>query len=320
MEGTDKLRNYIDRNINEETRKTTHQWLQSLSDNELENLLAVGWGETPAPMPAEAATMLDTQLKNIGIPVTAPRPFRVLRLVRRMVAAACIILLTGLFFLQKRKSTVPVPAPPTQLANTSMHARKVTLPDGSLVWLSPGAALTVPANYNTGRRDITISGEGYFEVAPHTTPFRVFAGGLEAHVLGTHFNVEAYPGEKATTIALTAGSVAIRIRRDSSLVLKPGFKLISRPATQQVTVRPFVKEREIDWKKGAFVLDDVPLDAVFSRLEYRYHKKVVVNANLSGKARFTGTFNNTNLPDMLTNMAFVYGFKWQVTNDTLFIH
>ncbi len=320
MEGTDKLRNYIDRNINEEERSSTHQWLKSLSDHELENLLAAGWGETQTPMPSEAATMLDMQLKNAGIPLTAPKPFRVLRLVRRMVAAASILLLTGLYFLQKHTPSVPAPTPPTQLANTSTHARKVTLPDSSLVWLSPGAAITIPANYNTNRRDITISGEGYFEVAPHTTPFSVFAGGLEAQVLGTHFNVEAYPSERATTIALTAGSIAIRIRPDSTLVLKPGFKLISRPAFHQVTVRPFLKERESDWKKGAFVLDDVPLDAVFSRLEYRYHKKVTVNANFSGKARFTGTFSNTNLEDMLTNMAFVYGFKWQIANDTVFIH
>ncbi|RAJ83115.1 ferric-dicitrate binding protein FerR (iron transport regulator) [Chitinophaga dinghuensis] len=320
MEGTDKLRNYIDQDIKEEERSSTHQWLQSLSDHELENLLAAGWEETPIPMPAATATILDMQLKNAGIPLTATKPFRVLRLVRRLVAAASILLLASLYFLQKHKPAAPPTTPPTQLANTSMHARKVTLPDSSLVWLSPGAALTIPANYNTQSRNISISGEGYFEVAPHTTPFRVFAGGLEAQVLGTHFNVEAYPAERTTTIALTAGSIAIRIRPDSAVVLKPGFKLISRPAFHQVTVRNFLKERESDWKKGAFVLDDVPLDAVFSRLEYRYHKKVIINANFSGKARFTGAFSNTNLEDMLTNMAFVYGFKWQIANDTVFIH
>ncbi|HEY8897267.1 MAG TPA: FecR family protein, partial [Niastella sp.] len=88
---------------------------------------------------------------------------------------------------------------------------KVTLADGSTVWLNAGSSLRYPAVFTGNDRPVTITGEGYFEVAENKAkPFRVFANGTEVKVLGTKFNVKAYERDKQVTATLVSGAVAIQ--------------------------------------------------------------------------------------------------------------
>ncbi|WP_212002032.1 FecR family protein [Chitinophaga sp. HK235] len=322
MKDQDTWQRYIDRTDSEAARKEMLDWLQSASTEQLEASLAQGWDQPAGSMPAGMAVALEQQLRRQGVKLAYPARSRYLRYLGRTAAAASIALLAGSLFWWQRpaKKLQPLAVHSRQIANNSAHVRKLTLSDGSQIWLTPGSSLSVPDDYNTRARIVTLSGEGYFEVAPRTTPFHVNAGGLEATVLGTHFNIEAYPGEHITGIALSAGSISVKVRPDSSLVLTPGLKLTYQQSTHRFTTRHFVPEKETDWKRGAFVLDDVPLDAAFSRLEKRFSKKIVFAPSAQSSARFTATYHTETLSDILQNMAFIYGFQYQETRDTVFIH
>lgn len=311
---------YIDNTCTADERKAVLHWLQTQEDPALEALLDQEWLVSAPPMPAEIATLLDQQLLHLLAPRRQRRLFY-----SRWVAAAAIALLAGsLLWLQRPATKTAAAVHSREIANTSTHVRKITLADGSQLWLTPGSVVTIPDDYNGLVRKVILSGEAYFEVAPHAAPFQVNAGGLEATVLGTHFNIEAYPGETTTGIALSAGKIAVRLsllhQPDSTLILTPGLKLSYKKQTQSFNTRRFLPEKEADWKRGALVLEDVPLEAAFSRLESRYHKKILVSGGDFKATRFTATYGPETLTDILHNMAFIYGFHYYETRDTVFIH
>jgi transmembrane sensor len=311
---------YIDNTCTADERKAVLRWLQAQDEPALEALLDQEWEAAAPPMPAAMATLLDQQLSHL-LQQKQPRRLHY----TRWLAAAGIALLAGsLLWLQRPAKKLTVVVHNREIANTSTYVRRVTLTDGSQLWLTPGSVITVPDNYNQQVRKVILSGEAYFEVAPQSAPFQVSAGGLEATVLGTHFNIEAYPGETTTGIALSAGKIAVRLslhrQPDSTLILTPGLKLSYKKQAQSFNTRRFLPEKEADWKRGALVLEDVPLEAAFSRLESRYHKKILISRGNFKATRFTATYNQETLTAILHNMAFIYGFHYYETRDTVFIH
>lgn len=311
---------YIDNTCTADERKAVLHWLQTQDDLALEALLDQEWEASPTPMPAAMAGMLDQELSHLLQPRHSRRLFYI-----KWLAAAGIALLAGsLLWLQRPVKKLTAVVHSREIANTSTYVRRLTLTDGSQVWLTPGSVVTIPDDYNRWVRKVILSGEAYFEVAPQAAPFQVNAGGLEATVLGTHFNVEAYPGETTTGIALSAGKIAVRLsllhQPDSTLILTPGLKLSYKKSAHSFNTRRFLPEKEADWKRGALVLEDVPLEAAFSRLESRYHKKILISGGDFKATRFTATYGPETLTAILRNMAFIYGFNYYETRDTVFIH
>jgi transmembrane sensor len=87
---------------------------------------------------------------------------------------------------------------------------RITMADGTHVWLNAGSKIQYSAYYNQRVRDIYLTGEAYFEVAKNKSkPFRVHAGGIVVNALGTIFNVKAYPEEKVVETTLVEGLVSI---------------------------------------------------------------------------------------------------------------
>lgn len=86
----------------------------------------------------------------------------------------------------------------------------ITLPDQTKVTLNRYSSLTYPDRFKEDRREVQLQGEAYFEVEKDARhPFVVKADPVEVEVLGTHFNVEAYPGDAEVKTTLLEGSVAV---------------------------------------------------------------------------------------------------------------
>ncbi len=77
---------------------------------------------------------------------------------------------------------------------------ELQLPDGTHVWLNAASSITYPTKFTGNNRDVTITGEAYFEVARNRSmPFRVKANDMQIEVTGTHFNVNTYTNEPFLT-------------------------------------------------------------------------------------------------------------------------
>ncbi len=146
---------------------------------------------------------------------------------------------------------------------------QLTLGDGTKVWLNADSRLDYPLQFEGNRRVVRLEGEGYFEVRhDKNKPFIVQFNGNEVEVLGTSFNVQAYPGMKDNRTTLVEGSVRIRNEEKISQVLKPNQQGVI--SAKEIKVRPVNVEQYTLWKDGIFVWDKQEIRSIIPQLERWY--------------------------------------------------
>ena len=152
----------------------------------------------------------------------------------------------------------------------------VTLSDGTRVWLNAGSSLKYPVRFTGNAREVDLTGEAYFEVAPATAmPFSVRCLGQTIEVLGTHFNVNAYSNESVIRTTLLEGRVRV-----GSVLLEPGEQ--SRVgADRQVRVVKGIDTAEVmAWKNGMFQFDAADIGTVMRQIGRWYDVDVVYEGKL----------------------------------------
>ncbi|EIM75118.1 anti-sigma factor [Nitritalea halalkaliphila LW7] len=140
---------------------------------------------------------------------------------------------------------------------TVPYGRRATvkLADGSKVWLNAGSRLVYPSHFEEGQRKVYLSGEAFFEVvADASRPFRVEMEDTAVDVLGTAFNVRAYPDEQRNTTVLVHGSVrlAAKARRGEveSLTLNPSQLAVHQKGETELRVKSVDTAPYLSWKDG----------------------------------------------------------------------
>jgi transmembrane sensor len=155
---------------------------------------------------------------------------------------------------------------------------KVILPDGTRVWLNNESRLQYPPSFTGTDRTVLLTGEAYFEVAQDAKkPFRVRIGELSLGVLGTHFNVSAYPNEKEVTTTLLAGSVRLD-KDDAHVVLKPGEQGVFVPGqvhAEMQVLQHIDTDNIVAWKEGKFYFFHADLLSVLRQLSRWYNVDIV---------------------------------------------
>jgi ferric-dicitrate binding protein FerR (iron transport regulator) len=176
---------------------------------------------------------------------------------------------------------------------------RLTLPDGTQVWLNAASSITYPAAFTGKQRNVKISGEAYFEVTEDKgKPFVVEVdGGMPVEVLGTHFNVNNYVDEGPVKTTLLEGSVRI-----DQVILKPGQQ--ARADGQRLTVTGNINvDKVMAWKNGLFNFEDASLQEVMRQLERWYDITVVYEGRIPD-IQFEGEISrNINLSNLLRVLA-----------------
>jgi transmembrane sensor len=163
---------------------------------------------------------------------------------------------------------------------------KLTLPDGTDVWLNSASSITYPTAFVGNERKVTITGEAYFEVAKDKTkPFHVKAGTQDIEVLGTHFNVMAYTDEDAIKTTLLEGSVKVS-GNGSSGILKPGEQSVNTNGDLQIG--PAAVDEAMAWKNGYFKFNRVGIKYIMRQLSRWYDVDVVYDGRVKDD-EFVGT-------------------------------
>jgi hypothetical protein len=149
------------------------------------------------------------------------------------------------------------------------------LEDGTRVWLNAASSLRFPTEFRGGTREVTLDGEGYFEVAPDARrDFSVNARGMQVQVLGTHFNVNAYADESSIRTTLLSGSVRIVQDRTRAL-LQPGEQARLRPDGTLKTLRdPDVVDVAMAWRNGYFSFGEDDIRTVMRQIARWYNVTV----------------------------------------------
>lgn len=166
------------------------------------------------------------------------------------------------------------------LSTANGQTFRLRLPDGSVVWLNAGSSLTYSANLirqSDGKRHVTLSGEAYFEIAKNKEhPFVVQSGTQLIEVLGTKFNVNAYPDEPAITTTLMEGSVKVTDGKIQQLI-KPGQQVANNGGNlQPINIDT---DNIIDWKDGDFYLNHVDFKVAMRKIARWYDVDIIYDVS-----------------------------------------
>lgn len=152
---------------------------------------------------------------------------------------------------------------------------QVALPDGSMVWLNAASSLRFPTAFTGKERRVEITGEAYFEVAgKKDQPFVVAVNGSEITVMGTHFDVMAYPDEATLETTLFEGSVKFS-HNSQTVLLKPLEQSRLKKDGRLDRINGLDEEEVLAWKNGLFHFDNADLQTVMRQLARWYDVEVV---------------------------------------------
>lgn len=167
---------------------------------------------------------------------------------------------------------------------------QITLTDGSVVMLNSGSSLRFPVRFSKEQREVELSGEAYFKVAPRENQaFIVRTGTTTTRVLGTSFNVMAYENERNTEITLVEGIVEVEAGGKTER-LTPGFQIASNNSSLLTSKRKVDTEHIISWTSGILRFDDIPLEQLVIRLERWYDISFEFKQEELKQKLFTGGF------------------------------
>lgn len=189
-------------------------------------------------------------------------------------------------------------------ASTLAQTRTIQLPDGTEVTLNRYTSLSYPKKFKGEKREVQLSGEAYFDVTKDKSrPFIVQAETVEVEVLGTRFNVEAYPNDELIKTTLFEGSVAMSTPHEAErIILKP---------QQSATYDKRAKNRleaeeeenagdELAWKSGGLIFSNLPLKEICRQLSNTFAVPIRIESPELGEYRMSGRFlDGENLEQIL---------------------
>jgi len=194
----------------------------------------------------------------------------------------------------------------------------VVLPDQTKAWLNSASSITFPTEFSSNERNVKVSGEVYFEVAklPGKT-FKVRTENATVTVLGTHFNVMAYPDDLVSQVTLMEGSVRLKTSGAEKL-LKPGQMASFQDDSPTIVFTALdMPEAKIDWKNGLFQFENESVQQIMKKISRWYNRDIVYEGRLTDK-HFSGAISRkNNLSTVLELLHSSGGLNFKVSEKTI---
>lgn len=241
-----------------------------------------------------------------------------LKYVAIFIFAICIssLFFTRFYSSEKSKSTVQK----TSVVTDNGQLSRIILPDSSVVWLNAGTKITYNNDFAISNREITLNGQAFFQVTKNKNiPLKVFCNDIQIRVLGTKFDVSAYPDDNNVRVVLKSGKVEMFNSGAKSFrcELKPGEmaqynKLSGNMSREEVNVEKFTS-----WKDGTLIFRDDPMTEVIPQLQRRYNINIEVGDPDIYNSVFTATIRNETLEEIFRSISYACSVNYQIINDDL---
>lgn len=221
----------------------------------------------------------------------------------------------------------------------------LTLQDGTQVWLNSGSTLKCVPDFDRKDRQVILTGEAYFDVKQDAgKPFIVQAGPfMRVTVLGTTFNVMAYPNDPYVKASLISGKIAVNLKDDkqAQIILKPHEEItfhlhdaatletdqekpVENPVSYHInTITPNPIDHhvsELSWMKGELAFNDMTFAELSYDLERIYHVKIDFKDEQLENYHLTGVFKGENLEEVLQALRVTTPFQYEMSNNEVIIY
>lgn len=203
---------------------------------------------------------------------------------------------------------------------------KIVLADSSVIWLNSGSRFIYPVQFSGEKREVFLEGEALFEVAHNThKPFSVITNNIEIKVLGTIFNVTAYPDDEFTNTVLTRGSVEIEypgqsLLKHSTLKITPGTSAIYNPEKKTITQQQVETKYYTSWCEGILLYHHQSLADIVKKLSRYYNVKITTDNVELAKTCFSGKLDlKEDVHKVLETIAFASNLEVETKNKQITI-
>ena len=238
-------------------------------------------------------------------------------------AAAVIILSVGLNLLfvnktisdkNKKEEPLRMAYLPTEYKHEVYTEKgvkaRITLPDGSKVWLNSDSKITFPDKFESDIREIAFSGEAYFDVTRDSLRPMIITTNknFKIEVLGTKFNIRSYDNDSEAQMTLYSGSINVvsasgkRGTTNSGEVitkLKPLETCIIRERQTPVHLKPVNAEKQVAWKNGKIIFESTPMSEVLKILERWHGTQFIVKDQSVYKFDITAKFRSESIVQIM---------------------
>lgn len=265
-------------------------WEQEALQERMPLASQASWNTVQQKLLAQAQAKLNQTSRYLLI-------FRYAAILLAFVSVGIVSLYLSGRSVSSQKFYTMVKAEPGQIAN-------VVLPDQTQVWLNSGSYIRYNNHFSATNREIELVGEAYFDVTKNKAlPLIVKGEEIDVNVLGTKFNVSAYPDDNHFNVVLAEGKVELSssIFRDFKYEMKPDQIASFNKTTNKIDIKQVNVDLYTSWKDGMINMYNLPLEEVIVKLSKRYNQKFQVDNELK-HLRYTYTIKNEPLSDILALM------------------
>jgi transmembrane sensor len=198
------------------------------------------------------------------------------------------------------------------VSNEESNALIFKLPDGSQVSLNKGAKLDYPVRLNDPTREVSLSGEAFFEVKPNPLkPFIVHTQNASVKVLGTSFNVAAYKETDEVKVVVETGKVELQpdMQGVQKVVLEKGNFGSYHSNESKADKGTNSDINYLSWKTHMIRFDETPLQKVTEVLNRTYHSEINLSGQQLKNCRFTDTFSDESLETVIKVLQKAFDLK-----------
>lgn len=246
--------------------------------------------------------------------------------------AAMLIMVLGIGFaafqlIRKPKIAEDLPAR-MSIAVTDAHpvnVRLISLPDGSSVTLNANTKIEYPEHFKGKIRKVKLIGEAFFEVTKDPVhPFRIETPDALVEVLGTSFNVSAYPNSDKVEVNVEAGKVKLSQYSEGktdlkSVVLPAGNRGWLKVSNGEISQMEELKPNYAAWITKAVNFQRTPLSEVCAVLENTYHIKFKLENQEIGKIPYTANFSDLNIDYIVKVIARTHHLQVKKNGDEIIL-
>lgn len=201
---------------------------------------------------------------------------------------------------------------------------KLTLPDGSTVWLNAGSKMVYSQGFGVSDRRLAFQGEGYFEVEKNDEmPFLVQTHDVNVTVVGTKFNFRNYPEDEEAVVELLEGKVALenQLKEEAVRYLSPNEKMVLHKATGEMDITSAKVKEATLWTESILLFDEDLLPDIVRELERSYHVQIEIENEDLKQTRFYGQFNQLeqNIYDVLDMLSETGKLKYHEEGKVIYL-
>lgn len=319
MKNTDNILNVVTGNLKGEHRKQLIDTLDKDSGTKEEfRKIKNTWALLSAtkPMPEYQVEDLYLDFKKQLKRNRSPFQLNTSSFLKYAAVFVLAISISALFFyLQNNFSNRGIASNYTSVIADNGQISKIILPDSSVVWLNSGTKITYNNRFAIDNREINLVGQAFFQVTKNKKiPLHVHCNNIDVKVLGTRFDVCAYPEDQDIRVVLESGIVEMLDTKLKSFrhLLNPGEMAKYNNLSGKLGVGKVESENFTSWKDGLLIFRDDPMNEVIPKLQRRYNIDIEVAQNDIYQSLFTATIKDETLEEIFKSISFACSIHYKI--------